>query len=89
MISDEDKIALLRIAKKYKISKLYLFCSNLESEREANDIDVAVEGIPESEYFKFYGDLIFSLSKPVDLIDLRKKTLFTDLIKSEGILLYG
>jgi len=89
MISDEDKIALLRIAKKYKISKLYLFGSNLESEREANDIDVAVEGIPESEYFKFYGDLIFSLSKPVDLIDLRKKTLFTDLIKSEGILLYG
>ena len=89
MISDEDKIALLRIAKKYKIAKLYLFGSNLESEGEANDIDIAVEGIRESEYFKFYGDLIFSLSKPVDLIDLRKKTLFTELVKSEGILLYG
>lgn len=89
MISEEDKITLLKIAKKYKISKLYLFGSNLESEREANDIDIAIEGIPESEYFKFYGDLIFSLSKPVDLIDLRKKTQFTDLIKSEGILLYG
>ena len=89
MISDSDKIALLEIAKKYKVTKLYLFGSNLESEREAHDIDIAVEGLAGSDYFKFYRDLIFNLSKPVDLVDLRNKTLFVDLIKSEGILIYG
>ena len=89
MISSDDKIKLLAIAKKYKISKLYLFGSHLESERVANDIDLAVEGVAESDYYKFYSELIFSLSEPVDLIDLTKKSLFNKTIVSEGLLLYG
>ncbi|OGU76735.1 MAG: hypothetical protein A2V93_06605 [Ignavibacteria bacterium RBG_16_34_14] len=89
MISKEDKNKLLDIAKKYKATKLYLFGSNLDSKKEPNDIDIAVEGIPDSLFFKFYSELIFALSKPVDLIDLKKKTLFNEIIKSEGILLYG
>jgi len=88
MISSKDKIKLLAIAKKYNVSKLYLFGSHLES-NEANDIDLAVDGIADSMYFKFYGELIFTLSKPVDLIDLRKKSLFNKTIISEGHLLYG
>jgi predicted nucleotidyltransferase len=88
MISENDKIKLLAIAKKYNVSKLYLFGSHLDS-NFANDIDLAVEGVAGSEYFKFYSELIFSLSKPVDLIDLRKKTLFNKTIIDEGYLLYG
>jgi predicted nucleotidyltransferase len=89
MISDEDKYKLLKIAQKYNISKLYLFGSNLDSERIPNDIDLAVEGIPDSLFFKFYSELIFSLSTPVDLVDLKKKSMLNEMIKSEGILLYG
>ena len=89
MISNEDKYRLLEIAKKYNVSKVYLFGSNLEPGREHNDIDLAVEGIPDSLFFKFYSELIFSLSKPVDLVDLKKKSLLNTMVKSEGILLYG
>ena len=89
MISKEDKYRLLEIAKKYNISKLYLFGSNIDEKRNPDDIDLAVDGIEDSLFFKFYGELIFSLSKPVDLIDLKKKSLLNEMIKSEGILLYG
>jgi predicted nucleotidyltransferase len=88
MISEKDKIKLLAIAKKYNVSKLYLFGSHLDS-NFVNDIDLAVEGVSGSEYFKFYSELIFNLSKPVDLIDLRKKSLFNKTIIDEGQLLYG
>lgn len=89
MISNEDKYKLLKIAQKYNIAKLYLFGSNLKDKRDSNDIDLAVDGIADSLFFKFYGELIFSLSKPVDLIDLKKKSLLNEMIKSEGVLLYG
>jgi len=89
MISNEDKYRLQEIAKKYNVSKVYLFGSTIEPEREHNDIDLAVEGILDSSFFKFYSELIFSLSKPVDLIDLKKKSLLNTIVKSEGILLYG
>jgi predicted nucleotidyltransferase len=89
MISKEDKKMLAEIAKKYNVSKLYLFGSNLDPASDSIDIDLAVEGIPDSLFFKFYGELILSLSKPVDLIDLRKRSKFNNIVKSEGILLYG
>ena len=89
MISNEEKYKIIEIAKRYQISKLYLFGSHTNSQKNPSDIDLAVEGIHGSLFFKFYGELIFSLSKPVDLIDLKKKTLLNEMVKSEGILLYG
>ncbi|HEX2867057.1 MAG TPA: hypothetical protein VHO03_08435 [Ignavibacteriales bacterium] len=88
MISNEDKIKLLEIADKYKVSKIYLFGSNLDSSRESNDIDLGVEGLPDNVFFRFYSELIFSLSKPVDIVDLKKKGLLTDMVKSDGMLIY-
>lgn len=89
MISNEDKYRLLEIAKKYKVSKIYLYGSNINPGSESNDIDLGVEGLADSLFFKFYSELIFALSKPVDLIDLKKKSLFSTIVKSEGILLHG
>ena len=89
MLSNEDKYRLLEIAKKYNVSKVYLFGSTLDSEDRARDIDIGVEGVPDSKYFEFYGELIFALSKPVDLVDLKKKTLLNKMIRTEGVLLYG
>lgn len=89
MITSDDKYRVIEIAKRYNISKLYLFGSNINAEKSPNDIDLAVEGIEDSLFFKFYSELIFSLSKPVDLIDLKKKSLLNEIVKAEGILLYG
>ncbi|MCF8354999.1 MAG: nucleotidyltransferase domain-containing protein [Melioribacteraceae bacterium] len=89
MISSEDKYRVLEIAKKYNVSKVYLFGSTLNSDIIGTDIDLAVDGVPDSRYFEFYGELIFALSKPVDLVDLRKKTLFNKMIRTEGVLIYG
>ncbi|MGD8782705.1 MAG: nucleotidyltransferase domain-containing protein [Ignavibacteria bacterium] len=89
MLSNEDKYRLLEIAKKYKVAKVYLFGSTLNSDDKAKDIDLGVEGVLDSKYFEFYGELIFALSKPVDLVDLKKKTLLNKMIQTEGVLLYG
>jgi predicted nucleotidyltransferase len=62
MISNEDKIKLSEIARSYIVAKLYLFGSNLESAKDANDFDLAVEGISDKVFFKLYGEIIFSLS---------------------------
>ena len=89
MISSEDEIVLKKTAEKYKVSKLYLFGSINNSSGEASDIDVAVEGIDGALFFKFYSELLFGLSKPVDVIDLKKDSRFNRMIKAEGLLIYG
>jgi len=89
MITIEDKYRVSEIAKRYNVSKLYLFGSQLDTKREPEDIDLAVDGISDSVFFKFYSELIFALSKPVDLIDLKKKSLLSEIVKAEGILIYG
>jgi len=88
MISNEDKTKLKKIAQKYNVKKVYLFGSSLNDIIDAHDIDLAVDGLDDSLFFKFYSELIFNLSKPVDVIDLKKKSLFSDIVRSEGILLY-
>jgi predicted nucleotidyltransferase len=89
MISEKDKNTIIYLADKYKITRLLLFGSSIDSNREANDIDLAVEGLSENLFFKFYSELIFNLSKPVDLIDIGKESRFKELIVDESISLYG
>ena len=89
MISEKDKIVIKEISKKYRVKKVLLFGSSLDPEREGRDIDIAVEGISFKDFFRYYGDLIFNLSKAVDVIDLSIASKFTKLIKKEGRLLYG
>jgi hypothetical protein len=55
----------------------------------AHDIDLAVEGVSPKDFFRFYGDLMFALSKPVDVVDLSGQSKFLDLIRREGVPLYG
>lgn len=89
MISEKDKIKILEIAKIFNPSRVLLFGSSIDPLKEGSDIDIAVEGIPDSLFFKFYAELIFNLSKPVDLIDLKQNSRFIKIILSEGLLLYG
>ena len=89
MIAEQDKTKIIKIASKYNVSRLLLFGSCLNKTVESRDIDLAVEGLSEELFFKFYSELIFSLSKPVDLIDLGNKSRFRDIVLEEGVNLYG
>jgi predicted nucleotidyltransferase len=89
MLSENDRLAIQNIGRKYNAKRIILFGSGCNSLTESNDIDLAVEGISDSIFFKFYSELIFSLSMPVDLFDMKMKNKFSDLAASEGLILYG
>ncbi len=89
MLTESDKKTIIEVSKKYHIKRVLLFGSSLESKKKSRDIDIAVEGMSPKDFYKYYGELIFLLSKPVDVIDLTSQSKFTDLIQKEGALLYG
>ena len=89
MISELDKQAIVKISKKYKATRVLLFGSSLRKDVAAKDIDLGVEGVPDSSYFSFYGELMCSLSKPVDVVDLGSKSKFASIVREEGLLIYG
>ena len=89
MITDSDKNIIEQLARKYHAKRVMLFGSSLSLTQEYRDIDIAVEGIEEKDFYAFYGELLCALSKPVDIIDLSKKTRFIELILQEGIPLYA
>ncbi len=89
MITDRDRQIIKEIAAKYHVKRVVLFGSSLSPDRESRDIDIAVEGIAEKDFFTFHGELLFALSKPVDVVDLSTKSRFAELIQREGIPLYA
>lgn len=90
MIHKHELDKAVEIARKYNIGKLYLIGSALHKKsEEINDYDFAVKDAPPGTFFKFYGELMRTLSKNVDLIDLSgKKTKFKEIILKEGKLVY-
>jgi hypothetical protein len=59
----------------------------LESD-QPQDIDLGVKGIA-PELFKFYGELLRQLPRPVDLVDLSVRSMFNRLVEEKGIRIYG
>lgn len=88
MLSSEDKSRIQQIAEKYNVGKLYIFGSSIRSVRTPNDIDLAVDGVDDIMFFKFYGELILNLTKPVDIINLKEESKFNNIIKQKGVLIY-
>jgi len=89
MISLEDREKILKIAERYCVKRVVLFGSSTSAESEGRDIDLAVEGVHPRDFYSFYGDLMFSLSRPVDVIDLTGDSKFIRMINQEGVSLYG
>ena len=89
MITEEDKDTIMRCAKRYDVESVILFGSSTRDDIESNDIDIGVKGIEPRLFFKFYAELFRRLSKPVDLVDISKKSLFTDLVEETGVRIYG
>jgi uncharacterized protein len=89
MISEEEKSIITDVASKYEVKRVILFGSSLESDTNYNDIDLGVEGVKPGKFFEFYGKLMFALTKPVDIVDLKNDTAFNRLVKRDGVLIFG
>jgi len=89
MISDSDKATIELMCQKYQVRRAILFGSSLDPVRVGQDIDLAVDGLAARDYFRFYGELMCALSKPVDVVDLSIKSKFMQIVRQSGMLLYG
>jgi len=89
MITEKDRTIILRYGKKYNVSSIILFGSSIKKDGKSNDIDIGVKGIKPELFFDFYAELFKHLSKPVDLIDLSKKSLFNEIVEETGSKIYG
>jgi predicted nucleotidyltransferase len=89
MITEHEKNVILYYAKKYDVGLVLLFGSSIEPGATANDVDLGVKGIDPKLFFKFYGELMKHLTKPVDLVDLSQKSLFNDIVEETGLRIYG
>lgn len=89
MITNNEKDVIARCAKKYKVTSILLFGSSTRNDGEYNDIDIGVKGLAPELFFKFYGELMRLIRKPIDVVDLSCKTLFTELVEKNGIRIYG
>ncbi len=89
MINENDKVIILQCAEKYNVTSVFVFGSSIDDSRESHDIDLAVKGLDPKQFFKFYAELFKLLSKPVDLIDITRKTLFNDHVEESGVRIYG
>lgn len=88
MISEKDKQIIISWAKTFNVQELLLFGSSIEKGAEAGDIDLAVRGISAKEFFDFYGKLLRYLSKPVDVVNLSRKSSFTEVVEQIGVKIY-
>ncbi len=89
MLKKSDHHKIQEVSRKYHVKKVLLFGSSLETDEGSKDIDLAIEGLAPKDFYSYYGELLFILSKPVDIIDLSVQSKFTDLIRKEGRPLYG
>ena len=88
MIAKKDRDTITEVAREYGVAKVVLFGSSLVEDREPNDIDLGVSGIEPRLFFRFYGELMMRLSKPIDIIDLAYRSRFTELVERDGVVLY-
>jgi predicted nucleotidyltransferase len=89
MLRSEDRDTIVRICRRYGVTRAILFGSSARGDESARDIDLAVSGVPDERFYRFYGELIFDLSKPVDLVDLDEESRFTAVLRAEGVPIYG
>jgi uncharacterized protein len=89
MIAQNDIDAICSLSQKFNARKVILFGSSVQNDRDPDDIDLGIEGVAPEDYYRYCGELMFALSKPVDIVDLSVQCQFTNLVRQEGIVLYG
>jgi len=89
MVSDRDKAIIANLARRYGAAGVWLFGSNADQRRRGRDLDLAVEGVAPGRFFQFAGELMLSLSQPVDVVAVGRKSKLSALIRRDGIPIYG
>jgi uncharacterized protein len=82
MLTDADKETIIKNAKKYNISGVYLLSAESSAVLGLQFADPRV-------FFRFYGELLRALSTPVDVVDLSVKSLYSGIVEKEGVKIYG
>ena len=73
------------ILKESGAEEVYAFGSAAHGNpRPDSDIDLAVKGLPPEKFFHAMAIASMAISRPLDLIDLDQKDLFTDYLEQEG-----
>lgn len=89
MVSDQDSATIVALARRYGAASVWLFGSNVDQWKQGRDLDLAVEGVAPARFFQLVGDLMVSLSQPVDVVALDRPSKLNTLIRRDGIRLYG
>ena len=87
-LKEEEKKTISRVAKEFGAKRIWVFGSALK-ENKYNDIDLAVEGIPDESFFKFYGRLGMALKKNIDLFDIAEDIPFLKTVRRTGKVIYA
>lgn len=75
----------IEILKDAGCKEIYIFGSLASGTyNENSDIDLAVKGCSPEMYFSLLGQLLITLSRPVDLINLDRDDTFSRYIEKEG-----
>jgi predicted nucleotidyltransferase len=88
MVSDQDSATIVNLARRYGAASVWLFGSNADRRRPGRDLDLGVEGVPPARFFQFVGDLMVSLSQPVDVVALDRRSKLNTLLRRHGIRLH-
>ena len=76
------------VAKEFGATKIILFGSCVESPEDAQDLDIACEGVEGWKIFELAGKLEDILHIPVDVVSLSPRTRFTEHIEKWGKVIY-
>jgi predicted nucleotidyltransferase len=74
----------VKIAQEYGATSLLLFGSALKDPLNANDIDLACDGVDDTRFFHLAAELENTLMIPVDLVPLASGGPFIEYIKKYG-----
>lgn len=88
MVTAEEKSVIQDCAREFRVSRVLLFGSAVFRD-DARDIDLGIEGVAPSLFFRLCGELIKRLRRPVDIVDLSESTPFADLVRETGVAIYG
>ncbi|WP_291349682.1 nucleotidyltransferase family protein [Desulfosporosinus sp.] len=81
----KDVSSAIEILKNAGCKEVFIFGSLITGTyREDSDIDIAIKGCSPENYFALLGQLLTTLSRPVDLINLDRDDAFSKYLVKEG-----
>lgn len=81
----KDIYSAIEILKNAGCKEIFIFGSLVTGTyKEDSDIDFAIKGCMPENYFALLGQLLTTLSRPVDLINLDREEAFSQYLQREG-----